>query len=130
MFAENKQNERRFDEMLKKGLKEHREPVRREFARRLLAKIQTFEQQKVLRRVIWQERISLAAFILLPAAVVILVLMFPNLVLMSSQLLEVLYLLVKETAASMVQQWQLWMGYAAVAVAMIYAAYEILLADS
>jgi ribosomal protein L29 len=130
MFAENKQNERRFDEMLKKALKEHREPVRREFARRLLAKILTIEQQKELKKVIWQERILLAACILLPVAAVILGLVFPNLLLLSLQLPQIIYLLGREAAANMARQWQLWMGYAAVAVIMIYAVYEVLLADN
>jgi hypothetical protein len=130
MFAENKQNERKFDGMLKKALKEHREPVRREFARRLLAKILTIEQQEAIRKVVRQERMLLAAFILLPAAVIISVLMFPNLLLVSSQLPGVLYLLAKETAANMVQQWQLWTSYAVIAAVMIYAVYEVLLADN
>jgi hypothetical protein len=130
MFAENKQNERRFDEMLKKALKEHREPVRREFARRLLAKILTIEQQKVLAKIVRQERALLAACILLPVIAVISGLIFPSLLLVPSQLLELLYLLGREAAINMAQHWQLWMGYAAVAVVMIYAVYEVLLADN
>jgi hypothetical protein len=130
MLPKNKQNERRFDEMLKRTLKEHREPVQREFARRLLAKILTIEQQEAIRKVVRQERTLLAAFILLPAAVAISVLMFPNLLLVSSQLPGVLYLLAQETAASMVQQWRLWTGYAVIAAVMIYAVYGVLLADN
>ena len=130
MLPENNKNEYKFDEMLKKSLKKHREPVRQDFAQELLAKIQKLEQQKALAKVVRQERAAWAALILLPIAGVILVLMFPNLLLVSSQLLETLYLLAKETAANMVQQWQLWTGYAVIAAIMIYAVYKILLTDN
>lgn len=130
MLPENQQNERRFDAMLKKALKEYHEPARQEFVQRLMDKVQIIEQQKVLKKVIWQERILLAACILLPVAAVILGLVFPNLLLLSLQLPGIVYLLLSQAAANMARQWQLWMGYAMAMVAMIYAAYEILLADN
>lgn len=128
-MAENKQNERRFDEMLKKNLKQHREPVRQEFARRLMAKFLTIEQQKTLKKVVWQERMLLSAFILLPITVVILMLVFPSLLLSSLQLLQIIYLLMREAAANMVQRWHLWIYYVIAAAAVIYAVYETFLAE-
>jgi hypothetical protein len=130
MLPENNKNEYRFDEMLKKSLKKHREPVRQDFAQELLAKIQKLEQQKALAKVVRQERAAWAALILLPMAGVILVLIFPNLLLVPTQLYGTIYLLAKETAANMVQQWQLWTGYAVIAAIMIYAVYGVLLADN
>jgi hypothetical protein len=130
MLPENRKNEERFDELLTSALKKYRQPVPAGFPQRMLSRLEQFEQQEALRKVVRQERTLLAAFILLPAAVAILVLMFPNLLLMSSQLLETLYLLAKETAANMVQQWQLWTGYAVAAAVAIYAVYEVLLADN
>ena len=130
MQPENKENEDKFDGMLKSALKQYRQPTPANFPQRMLDKLEQFQQQEALRKVVRQERMLLAAFILLPAAVVILVLMFPNLLLVSSQLPETLYLLAKETAANMVQQWRLWTSYAVVAAIMIYAVYEVLLADN
>jgi uncharacterized membrane protein len=130
MLPENQQNERRFDAMLKKALKEYHEPAQQEFTRRLMDKVQTIEQQRVLKKVIWQERALLAACILLPIAAVILVRIFPALLLLSMQLPGIVYLLLSQVAANIAQQWQLWMGYAAAAVVMMYAVYEILLADN
>jgi uncharacterized membrane protein len=130
MLSENEQNERKFNLMLKKALKQHREPAQQEFVQRLIDKVQTIEQQKVLRRVIWQERMLLAACILLPIAGVILVLMFPNVLLVPVQLYKTIYLLAKETAANMVQQWQLWISYAAVMIVVMYGVHEVMLADN
>jgi ABC-type multidrug transport system permease subunit len=130
MQTENWEKPDRFDRFLKDALKQYRQPIPAGFPRRMLGRFQQFQQQEALRKVIRQERVSLAAFILLPTAVIISVLIFPNLLLVSSQLQEVLYLLAKETAASMVQQWQLWTGYAVIAAVMIYAVYGVLLADN
>jgi hypothetical protein len=130
MQPENRKNEDKFDGILKSALKQYRQPTPANFPQRMLDRLQQFQQQEAIRKVVLQERVLLVAFILLPAAVVILVLMFPNLLLVSSQLLETLYLLAKETAASMVQQWRLWAGYAVIAAVMIYAVYEVLLADN
>ena len=130
MLPENKQNEQKFDQMLKKALKKHCEPIRKDFAHDFLAKIQTVEQQNVLRKVIRQERMLLAACISLPIGAIVMMLVFPNLLLVPTQLLETLYLLAKETAANMAQHWRLWIYYAIAAIAVIYAFYESLLADN
>jgi hypothetical protein len=130
MLPENKQNEYKFDEMLKKNLKLHREPIRQEFARRLMAKLLTIEQQNTLKKVIWQERMLLSAFILLPVTVVILMLVFPSLLLSSLQLPQIIYLLMKEAAANIAQQWHLWICYVIAAAAVIYAVYESLLREN
>ncbi len=129
MLPENRKNGDRFDELLKNSLKQYRQPVPAGFHQRMLSRLEQFEQQKVLKQVVLQERVLLAACILLPIAGVILVLIFPNLLLVPTQLMEILYFLAKETAANMIQQWQLWIGYAMAAAVVIYAVYEVLLAD-
>jgi cytochrome b len=130
MPPENKKNGDRFDRLLKDALKQYRQPVPAGFPQQMLSRLQQFEQQEVLRKVVRQERALLAAFVLLPIAGVILVLVFPNLLLVPTQLLEMLYLLAKETAANMIQQWQLWIGYAMAAAAAVYGIYEVLLTDN
>jgi hypothetical protein len=130
MQPENRKNEDKFDGMLKSALKRYRQPTPANFPQRMLDKLEQFQQQEAIRKVVRQERMLLAAFTLLPIAGVILVLIFPNLLLVPTQLYRTIYLLAKETAANMVQQWQLWMGYATVAVVMVYAVYEVLLTDN
>jgi hypothetical protein len=130
MRTENKKNGDRFDKLLKSALKQYRQPVPAGFPQRMLDKLEQLEQQKAIRKVVRQERALLAACILLPVGVIAIMLAFPDLLLVPSRLLETLYLLASQTAASMAQQWRLWTGYAIVAAVMMYAVYEVLLADN
>jgi uncharacterized membrane protein len=129
-MAENKQNERRFDEILKKNLKKHREPIRNDFTRELLAKIQTAEQQNAIRKVVLQEKVSLAAFILLPVGVIALMFAFPGMVTGVGRLLVELPLLITQALITLMKQWQLWVYYILAAAACLYAFYESLLREN
>jgi hypothetical protein len=129
-MAENNKNEYRFDEMLKKSLKKHREPVRQDFAQELLAKIQKLEQQKVLEKVVREERVLSAAYILLPIAAIVIIFAFPNLAIESARLLAKLYSLIILSAKIFMSHWQLWICYILTAAACLYAFYESLLREN
>jgi hypothetical protein len=129
-MAENNKNEHRFDEMLKKNLKQHREPIRQNFTQELIAKIQKAEQQKVLAKVIWQERFLLAVYILLPIAAIVVIFAYPNLAIETSRLMTNLYLLVNLAVTSFVIHWQLWVCYILAAAVCLYAFYESLLREN
>ena len=130
MLPENQKNENKFDEILKKALKKHREPIRQDFTQELLAKIRTVEQQKALAKVIRQERAALAAFILLPVGAIAVMFAFPNLAAESAQLLTKLYSLIIQSIESFINQWQLWVSYTLAAAACLYAFYESLLREN
>jgi len=130
MPTENNKIDSRFDEMLKKNLKQHREPIRRDFTQELLLRIQKLEQQKALAKVILQERLSLAAFIFLPLATVILIFAFPNMVIESTRQMTILYSLIIELVKMSMNHWQLCVYYAMATAAIIYAFYEAILADN
>lgn len=130
MQTGNEKNTDRFDKFLKESLKQYRPQVPADFPQRMLSRLEQSRQQEALRKVVRQERALLAAFILLPIAGVILVLMFPNVLLILSQLYENIILVVQHTTNSMVQSWQLWAIYTAIAAFLLYAAYEVLLADN
>jgi len=129
-MTENNKIDIRFDEMLKKNLKQHREPVRQDFAQELLFRIQKIEQQNALRKVILQERLSLAAFIFLPLATVIVIFAFPNLIIESARQMTILYSLIIELVKISINHWQLCVYYGLATAAMIYAVYETILADN
>jgi hypothetical protein len=122
--------EYRFDEMLKKNLKLHREPIRRDFAQELLAKIQKVEQQKVLTKVVRQERLAFAAFILLPIGLIVVMFAFPNLAIAPTRFLEELYPLANQAFEYFIKEWKLRVYYIFAAAACLYAFYESLLADN
>ena len=128
MLPEN--NERRFNEMLKKNLKQHREPIRNDFAQELLAKIQKVEQQKVLAKVVRQERLAFAAFILLPVGLIVVMFAFPNLAIAPTRLLEELYPLANQAFEYFIKEWKLWVCYILAAAACLYAFYESLLREN
>jgi sensor domain CHASE-containing protein len=128
MLPEN--NERRFNEMLKKNLKQHRESIRKDFAQELWAKIQKAEQQKVLAKVVRQERLAFAAFILLPAGMVIVIVAFPNLAIAPTRLIEELYPLANQAFEYFIKEWKLWTYYILATAACLYAFYESLLREN
>ena len=130
MLPENDKNECGFDEMLKKNLKLHREPIRKDFAQELLAKIQKAEQQKVLAKIVRQERLAFAAFILLPAGMIVVMFAFPNLAIAPTRLLEELYPLANQTFEHFIKEWKLWVCYILAAAACLYAFYESLLREN
>jgi hypothetical protein len=130
MLPENKQNEQ-FDIMLKKALKGYQETIRPEFSEKLIAKVRIIEQQNILRKVILQERLLLAGLILFPIAAITIIFTFPNLTIEPMRLLIKMYpQVINQTIANFAGQWHLWGCYVIAAIAVIYTAYEQLIADN
>lgn len=125
------ENERKFDEILKKNLKKHRESIRDGFAGELLTKIRTAEQQNAIRKVVFQERISLAAFIILPLAVIAIICTFPGMVAGVGRFLEELPPLIGQTLITLVKQQCQLLAYCTVAVlTCLYMTYDVLRPES
>ncbi len=66
----NDTNDKQFDEMLGRALKDHRESVPAGFTGRMMSQVELAEQRRVLARVVMQERMALAACLLFGVAVV------------------------------------------------------------
>jgi hypothetical protein len=130
MLPENKQNEQKFDYMLKTALKGLQETVRPEFSEKLIAKIRTIEQQNILRKVILQERLLLAGLILFPIAAITIIFAYPAIVLIPVRLFVELIPIAGKGVDKLVEQWRLWACYLTAAAAAIYATYETLLKDN
>ncbi len=73
----NRLNEDKFDRMLARALQKHSEPVPADFTERMMTTIKEAEQQRVLAGVVLQERLALAASIVLGVAAVVAVIFFP-----------------------------------------------------
>ena len=71
MQADNPKYKDGFDKMLHKALVEHKEPVRADFADDMLQELNKRKQQKILAKVILQERLTLAACILVPVSALV-----------------------------------------------------------
>ncbi len=70
--------EKQFDEMLGRALRGRSEPVPVDFTERMLRQIRQAEEQRILARVVLQERLSLAGCIVLGIAAVVVVMFFPG----------------------------------------------------
>jgi hypothetical protein len=73
-----KLNEDRFDEMLGQTLRRHSEPVPADFSERMLRQIEEAEQQRILARVVLQERLSLAGCIVFGVLAAVGITVFPG----------------------------------------------------
>ncbi len=78
MSANNSRHEDSFDKMLKGALRAHVEPVRSDFAEKVLKQVQALDEQKILAKVVLQERLALAACIIVPAAATVVIFAFPQ----------------------------------------------------
>lgn len=73
-----KLNEDKFGEMLGRALQSHSEPVPADFVERVLSRIEQAEQQRILARVVWQERLALAGCIVVGVLAIVAVAVFPD----------------------------------------------------
>jgi hypothetical protein len=77
-MSADKLNEDKFDDILRHGLRRHSEEVPSDFAERMLRQIREAEEQRILARVVLQERLSLAGCIVLGVVTVAVVVVFPG----------------------------------------------------
>ena len=71
-------NEDKFGEMLGRALQSHSEPVPAGFTGRMLRQVREAEEQRILARVVLQERLALAACIVLGVIAIVAVAVFPD----------------------------------------------------
>ncbi|OHB50081.1 MAG: hypothetical protein A2Y10_14120 [Planctomycetes bacterium GWF2_41_51] len=123
-------NEKIFDDILRKNLKKHYELISDNFAEQLLVRIERAEQQKTLKKVCLQEKISLAAFILLPLIMITIMIAFPSKVAGTGQMITGLVPLIFHVIAAMIKQWQMIVYYSIGFLACLYALYQMLGAEN
>jgi hypothetical protein len=77
MMPTGRLNEDRFDRLLAGALQKHSEPVPADFTERMLSAIQRAEQRRILAGIVFQQRLALAASIVLGACAVLAAVFFP-----------------------------------------------------
>jgi len=77
----NRLNEDNFDRMLGQALRSFSQPVPGDFTEKTLIRLRKAEQQRILARVVLQERLALAGCIVLAAALCTSVVLFPDVIL-------------------------------------------------
>jgi hypothetical protein len=78
MSADRLNKDDKFDEMLGRTLRSSSQAVPADFTQRMLSQIRHAEEQKILARVVLQERLALAGCLALGAAAIIALVAFPD----------------------------------------------------
>ena len=127
----------KFDEMLGRTLRSSSEPVPADFTARMIERIRQAEEQKILARVILQERLALAGSIVLGVAAVIAATAFPDAIAAIfdsiaggfSQRGTLLADKIPQTIEALQGQWQLYTILAAVCGFGVYSLLNLLVSD-
>jgi hypothetical protein len=77
MIVTDRLNKDRFGQLLARALQKHSEPVPSDFTARMLTAIKQAEQQRILDGIVLQQRLALAASIVLGAGAAIAAIFFP-----------------------------------------------------
>jgi len=119
-----KLNEEKFDALLRRSLQSHIAYVPNGFTENVLESVKQAEQQKILRRVILEERLTLAACITLTALALITAMALPALGVNAASMAEVLTGKISEGVVSILNGQNLY--YVIFAAIFIYIAYALL----
>jgi len=130
MSADKSQFKDDFGKILATALAKQTTPVPDDFADNVLKKIQAAEQQNILSKIILQERLALAACIVLPLSVLVFILTFPEFVIKFSQQMVQICSTAVDTAMNTQFQWQSLIALAVAVAFAIYTFFDLLFADS
>lgn len=129
----------KFDEILERALKSYSEPVPADFTDRMLRRIREAEEQRILARVIMEEKLTLAGCIILGIMVIVAVVVFPGIAVSFKELVgtsidkvtqiigAVRYEWGSRFAGS---QWQLYMVFAGVFGFAVCSLVDLVVSDS
>ncbi len=137
MLADRLNKDDKFDEMLGRALRSSSEQVPADFSERMLRRIRQAEEQKILARVVLQERLALAGCILFGAAAIIAVVAFPGAIAPVFQSAAgsftarggALVDRIPQTIETVRSQWQLYTVLAAMAGFAIYSLIDLFRGD-
>jgi len=137
MLADRLNKDDKFDEMLGRTLRSSSEPVPTDFTKRMLSRIRQAEEQKILARVILQERLALAGCIVFGTAAIVAVAAFPDAIAALFQSAAgsfaarggALVDRIPQTIETVRGQWQFYTVLAAVAGFAVYSLIDLLAGD-
>ncbi len=122
--------EKQFDEMLGRALQEHSEPVPADFTERMLRQIREAEEQRILARVVLQERLSLAGCIVLGIAAIAVVIFFPGIAVSLTEQVRGLIGKVTRGIEIVRYDWQFYTVFAGVFGFAVYNLVDLFVGDS
>ncbi len=137
MLADRLNKDDKFDEMLGRTLRLSSQAVPADFTRRMLGQIRQAEEQKILARVVLQERLALAGCFALGAAAIIALVAFPdNITAVFNSIVGsftaqsgTLVSRIPQSIETVRDQWQLYAVFAAMAGFAVYSLVDLLAGD-
>jgi len=137
MLADRLNTDNKFDKMLGRTLRSFSEPVPADFTETMLRRIKQAEEQKILARVVLQERLALAGCIVFGAAAIVAVAAFPDAIAAVFQSIAgsfterggALVDRIPQTIEAVRGQWQLYTVLAAMAGFAVYSLVDLLAGD-
>ena len=137
MLADRLNKDDKFDEMLGRALRSSSPGVPTDFTERMLRRIRKAEEQKILARVVLQERLALAGCIVFGAAAIVAVAAFPVAIAAVFQSIVgsfterggALVDKIPQTIEAVRRQWQLYTVLAAMAGFAVYSLVDLLVGD-
>lgn len=137
MLADRLNTDDKFDKMLGRTLRSFSEPVPTDFTETMLRRIRQAEEQKILARVILQERLALAGCIVFGAAAIVAVAAFPDTIAAVFQSVAgsfterggALVDRIPQTIETVRGQWQFYTVFAAMAGFAVYSLVDLLAGD-
>jgi hypothetical protein len=122
--------EEKFDKMLSTGLKRHLEAVPADFTDRMLRQIEEAEEQKILARVVMEERLALAGCIVLGIMAIVMVSVFPGVAVSFKELAATSIYKITRTIEAVRYDWQVYMVFAGVVGFAVCSFVDLLVSDS
>ncbi len=137
MLADRLNIDDKFDKMLGRALRSSSESVPADFTETMLRQIRQAEEQKILARVVLQERLALAGCIVFGAAAIVAVAAFPDTIAVVFQSIAgnfterggALVDRIPQTIKTVQGQWQLYTVLAAMAGFAVYSLVDLLAGD-
>ncbi len=137
MLADKLNKDDKFDRMLGRTLRSFSPSVPTDFTERMLGRIRQAEEQKILARVVLQERLALAGCIVFGAAAIVAVAAFPDTITAVFQSIagsftergSALVDKIPQTIETVRSQWQLYTVLAAMGGFAVYSLVDLLLGD-
>ena len=126
-----KSSEKKFDKVLERALQQHSEPVPADFTDRILRQLKEAREQKILARVILEERLALAACIILATIITVVLFVFPDIIAsLHKQMPAFAERIARIIIGTVNSNWQLCVIFAAIVGFAVYSFIDLLVGDN
>lgn len=129
-MSADKLNRDKFDEVLRQGLRRHLESSPADFTARTLSRIREAEEQKILARVVMQERLALAGCIVLGIITIVVAVVFPSVASGLTKQAELFIAKISQTIETVSYEWQYYTVLMGVLGFAVYSLVDLLVDDS